>query len=85
MLRGGVTAFLDGASPEDGAEVDVVPVEHDRTDALPIYTSLARRAKLSEFTVSEECILAGPQVTSIRVFELPPSESCSKYVSFESR
>ena len=56
-----------------------------RVSAFPRVTSLARDAKLSELTVSAEFSLAGPTATSMSVFELPPSESCSRYVSFESR
>eukprot|EP00900_Chrysochromulina_parva_P005003 jgi/Chrpa1/14503/Chrysochromulina_OHIO_Genome00014691-RA len=49
-----------------------------RVSAFPRVTSLARDAKLSELTVSAEFSLAGPTATSMSVFELPPSESCSR-------
>ena len=45
----------------------------------------ARSAKRSAESVSSALSIAGEALHSITVTELPPSESCSSRVSFESR
>ena len=45
----------------------------------------ARLAYLSVFSVSSRSASEGETLAIISVFELPPSESCSSRVSFESR